>query len=212
MARPSNTAERRTQIARALLKVMARSGYEGASVADVAKVAKIAPGLVHYHFKNKLEILLAATDELAQDYAERLDRHLEAAGGDPERELRAFVDAHLRAGAEADPEALACWIDISGESLREPRVKKAFARVMAGSVSRLRDILERGTAQDLFSCKEPEVAAAAIVATIQGYFVLAANAREIIPPGSAARAAMAMCQGLVGGARSTSTPRARKGR
>jgi TetR/AcrR family transcriptional repressor of bet genes len=212
MARPSNTAERRTQIARALLKVMAKSGYEGASVADVAKVAKIAPGLVHYHFKNKLEILLAATDELAQDYTERLDRHMQAAGGDPEKELRAFVDAHLRAGAVADPEALACWIDISGESLREPRVRKSFARVMAGSATRVRDILERGTALGLFSCKEPEVAAAAIVATIQGYFVLAANAREIIPAGSAARAAMAMCEGLVRGSRPASPPRARKGR
>jgi TetR/AcrR family transcriptional repressor of bet genes len=209
MARPTNTAERRTQIARALLKVMAKSGYEGASVADVAKVAKVAPGLVHYHFKNKLEILLTAIDELAKDYEERLERHVGAADGNPEMELRAFVDAHLRAGAEADPDALACWIDISGESLREPRVKRAFARVMARSTSRLCDILKRGTALELFSCKEPEVAAAAIVATIQGYFVLAANAREVIPPGSAARAAMAMCEGLVGAPIAAKPPRGR---
>lgn len=211
MARPSNTAERRTQIARALLNVMAKTGYEGASIADVAKVAKIAPGLVHYHFKNKLEILLTATDELARDYEERLDRHLSAAGGDPECELRAFVDAHLHTGSEASPEALACWIDISGESLREPRIKKAFARVMAGAVGRLRDILERGAALELFACEEPEVAAAAIVAAIQGYFVLGATAREVIPRGSAARATMAMCKGLLGPA-STTTPPQRKGR
>jgi TetR/AcrR family transcriptional regulator, transcriptional repressor of bet genes len=211
MPRPSNTAERRTQIARALLKVMAKSGYEGASVADVAKVAKIAPGLVHYHFKNKLEILLAAIDELAADYEERLDRHLKTADGDPEKELRKFVDAHLHTGSEADPEALACWIDISGESLREPRVKKAFARVMANSAARVGDILERGTALEIFACKEPEVAAAAILATIQGYFVLGANAREVIPSGSAARATMAMCEGLVAPASPTRTPRG-KGR
>ncbi len=209
MARTSNTAERRTQIARALLKVMAKAGYEGASVADVAKVAKIAPGLVHYHFKNKLEILLAATEELARDYEGRLDRHLKAAGADPAKELRAFVDAHLHMGAEADPEALACWIDISGESLREPRVKKSFARIMAGSAGRLCDILKRGTALELFSCKEPEVAAAAIVATIQGYFVLGATAREVVPSGSAARATMAMCQGLIGSGSATTPPRGR---
>ncbi len=212
MARPSNTAERRTQIARALLKVMAKAGYEGASVADVAKVAKLAPGLVHYHFKNKLEILLAATEELAHDYGERLDRHLKAAGAYPEKELRVFVDAHLRMGAEADPEALACWIDISGEALREPRVRKAFARIMANSAQRLCDILKRGTALELFSCKEPDVAAAAIVATIQGYFVLGATAREVIPPGSAARATMAMCQGLIGTASATTHPRGKTGR
>jgi TetR/AcrR family transcriptional repressor of bet genes len=211
VARPSNTAERRTEIARALLKVMAKSGYEGASIADVAKVAKIAPGLVHYHYKNKLEILLAATDELAADYEQRLDRHLKAADGDPEKELRAFVDAHLRLGSEADPQALACWIDISGEALREPRVKKAFAQVIANSVDRLSDVVKRGTALGLFACKEPEVAAAAIVATIQGYFVLAANARHVIPKGSASRATMAMCEGLVGSGLATKPPKA-KGR
>ncbi len=200
MARPSNTAERRTQIARALLKVMARTGYEGASVADVAKVAKIAPGLVHYHFENKLEILLAATEELARDYEQRLDRHIEGAGADPMKELRTYVDAHLRMGAEADPEALACWIDISGESLREPRVKKVFARILASTAARLSDILRRGVLLEVFSCEEPDVAAAAIVATIQGYYVLGATAREVIPSGSAARATMAMCQGWIGAA------------
>jgi TetR/AcrR family transcriptional repressor of bet genes len=209
MARPTNTAERRTQIARALLKVMAKNGYEGASVADVAKVAAIAPGLVHYHYKNKLEILLAAIDELAADYDERLARHLGAARGDPEQELRAFVDAHLRTGDEADPEALACWIDISGEALREPRVKKAFARVTARSTATLADILRRGTAEKRFVCKEPDAAAAAVVALIQGYFVLAANARQLIPAGSAARTALAMCRGLMGPAPAARAPRAK---
>jgi TetR/AcrR family transcriptional repressor of bet genes len=177
---------------------MAKSGYERASVADVARVAQIAPGLVHYHFKNKLEILLEAVGELARDYEGRIARSLALAGGDPEKELRAFVDAHLRTGAGADPEALACWIDVSGESLREPKVRKAFARVLAGSVARVRDILERGTALGQFSCDEPTAAAAAVVATVQGYFVLAAAAREVVPPGSAARTAMAMCRGLIG--------------
>ena len=161
----------------------------------------------HYHFKNKLEILLSAVEELAKDYGVRLDRHLKVANGDPDLELRAFVDAHLHLGKEADPEALACWINISGEALREARVRKAFARVMSDSAARLCDILKRGTALELFSCAEPEVAAAAIVATIQGYYVLAATAREIIPHGSAARATMAMVEGLMAPSSATEPPR-----
>ena len=208
MPRPSNTAERRTQVARALLRVMAKTGYERASVADVAKVAKIAPGLVHYHFKNKLEILLAAVDELAKDYDERLARHLKTADGNPARELQVFIDAHLHAGSEADPQALACWIDISGEALRDSQVKKAFARVIAGSAERLRDILERGTALELFACDEPDVAAAALIAAIQGYFLLGATARDVVPRGSAARAVMSMCEGLV--VRGSATPAQRR--
>jgi TetR/AcrR family transcriptional repressor of bet genes len=198
MARPSNTAERRVQIARALLGVMARTGYAGAAISDVAKRAKIAPGLVHYHFKNKLEILLVAIDELESDYLGRLDARLAEADGEPEHELRAFIDAHLRLGKDADPIALACWIDVSGEALREPRVKRAFARVLSRSKERLGDILRRGVASGHFRCADPGAAAAAILATIQGYFVLGATARELVPRGSAARATAAMCEGLVG--------------
>ena len=82
---------------------------------------------------------------------------------------------------------------------------------MASSAGRLCDILKRGTALELFSCREPEVAAAAIVATIQGYFVLGATAREVIPSSSAARATMAMCRGLIGSGSATISPRG-KGR
>jgi TetR/AcrR family transcriptional repressor of bet genes len=198
VARPSNTAERRVQIARAMLGVMARTGYAGAAISDVAKLAKLAPGLVHYHFKNKLEILLVAIDQLEADYTGRLDARLAAAGSAPERELRAFVDAHLRLGKHADPAALACWIDVSAEALREPRVKKAFARVLARSTARLADIVNRGVQSGQFRCADPQVAAAAIVAAIQGYFVLGATARELIPRGTAAPATLAMCEGLLG--------------
>jgi len=53
MARPSNTDERRGQIVAALQAVMARAGYAGATIAAIARQAELAPGLVHYHFKDK---------------------------------------------------------------------------------------------------------------------------------------------------------------
>ena len=56
MSRPSNTEARRGQIVDAMVQVLAREGYEGASVQAVARVAGLAPGLVHYHFRRKLEI------------------------------------------------------------------------------------------------------------------------------------------------------------
>ena len=197
MGRPANTNERQAQIARALLHVMAKRGYDGATLADVAKEADIAPGLVHYHFKNKLEILLSAIAELAADYEARLAQHLEEAGDDVIAQLRAFIDAHLRVGAAADPAALACWINISGEALREPRVRKAFTRVLSGSVARVRAILDRGTTEGVFSCSDTDAAAAAIVATIQGYFVLAATARDLVPASSAAPATWTMARALL---------------
>ncbi|WP_438014355.1 TetR family transcriptional regulator [Sorangium sp. So ce315] len=211
MPRPSNTAERRAQIARALLKIMAERGYEGASIGAIAAAAHIAPGLVHYHFESKREILLAAVALLAQDHRDRLDRLLAAAGDDPAAELRAFIDAHLRVGEQADPAALACWICVGGEALRDDGVREAFAGALEGAVQRLVAIARRGARARVFSLPRAEIdaAAAAVVATLQGYFVLAATARHLIPPGSAADAAWAMASGLFG-LSSPATPATRR--
>ena len=67
MPRPSNTDERRAQIADALKRVMARKGYDGATVNDIAAEADLTPGLVHYHFRNKLEILLTEIVKIEAD-------------------------------------------------------------------------------------------------------------------------------------------------
>jgi len=197
MPRPANTDERRAQITRAFQKIMAKSGYDGAAIADVARAADLSPGLLHYHFKNKLEILLAVLDGLVQRHDRGLERRLALASGDPAEELSAFIDFHLGLGSEADPEALACWIVLSGEALRTPRVQKAFARALASMIERLATILGRGVERGAFCAVDPAVAAPALVAAIQGYFVLAATAPDSIPPGSAATSVKRMASGLL---------------
>jgi TetR/AcrR family transcriptional repressor of bet genes len=198
MARPSNTEERRMQIARGLLRVMASRGYDGASIADVARSAQLTPGLIHYHFKDKREILLVALSDLAARHEERLAEALARAGDDPGGQVAAFIDLHLGLGAQADPEALACWIVLSGEALKEPRVQAAFEQTIAATTARFTTVIERGLAAGTFRCDDPQAAAAALVATIHGYFVLAATARAVIPKGSAASSARAMAAGLLG--------------
>ncbi len=197
MARPSNTVERRAQIAHGLIKVMARRGYDGASIADVAAAAKLTPGLVHYHFKDKREILLAALAELAAAHDARLDRALARAGGDPAKEVDAFLDAHLGLGAEADPQALAVWVLLGGEALRDPKVRAGYEQTLASSQRRLAEAIARGVARKAFRCADPQAAASALIATIHGYFALAATARTLIPRGSAAASARKMAKGLL---------------
>jgi len=201
MARIANTDERREQIARAFQKVMAKQGYDGAAITDVARAAGLTPGLLHYHFKNKLEILLAVLDGLASRHAEALSRHLAGAGADPAKELAAFIDFHLALGSQADPETLACWITLIGEALRTPRVKRAFEEAITSILQRLAAILRRGAEARLFACEDPDAAASAIVAAIQGYYVLAATARSTIPRGSAAASVKRMAEGLLHPAR-----------
>jgi TetR/AcrR family transcriptional regulator, transcriptional repressor of bet genes len=198
MPRPSNTQQRRAQITGALAKVMARRGYDGATVADVAKAARLSPGLVHYHFKNKQEILLAMLADLVARHDAGLERRLLEAAGDPEREISAFIDFHLGRGADADPQALSCWILLSGEALRDAKVRAPFEAALENTARRAARIIVTGIEQGVFACDSVEAAASAIVAVIQGYFVLAASARNVIPKGSAASSAKCMALALLG--------------
>ena len=198
MPRPSNTEARRAQIADALIGVMAERGYDGASIADIATRAGLTPGLVHYHFQSKLDILLVALARVVQRHRERLLEHLAALDGSAAHQVSAFVDFHLGLGKSADPEALACWILLSGEALRQPKVQLEYERAVCDLVELVSTILRAGIAAGELHAEDPVAAAAAIVASIQGYFVLAATARSCIPRGSAARSTLRMAEGLLG--------------
>lgn len=176
---------------------MARQGFDGATIADIARAAGLTPGLVHYHFQNKLEILTALVDQLASRHAERLRCALAAAGDDPTRRLAAFIDLHLDIES-AQPEAVAVWTALAGEALRAPAVRLAFRRGLESARAPLVAIIEAGVADARFTTPDPSAAAAALLALTQGYLVLAATTDEIIPRGSAAGAARAAAAGLLG--------------
>jgi len=196
MARRSNTDERRAQIVAALLAVMAKHGYEGATIGDIAAKARLVPGLVHYHFANKLEILVEATRVLAADHEHALEQAVSGAA-DASQALAAIVDVHLGLGAHADAERLACWIQIAGEAIRHPQVRAEFRAVVASLARRIEEAIRRGVAAGELACDDPAAAGAAITAAIEGYFVMAATARDVIPRGSAADCTRRMLAGLV---------------
>ena len=191
------------------MRVMAKRGYDGASIADIAKAAHLTPGLVHYHFKSKQEILLAALHDLVSHHDARLETAFSKVGGDPAGEIAAFIDFHLGLGADADPEALACWVLLSGEALRENKVRVEFEKALEATVARVGEVIRRGVETQTFACDDASAAASALVAVVQGYFVMAATARKAIPKGSAARSARSMAEGLLRPARPLTTQGAR---
>ena len=198
MPRPSNRQQRRRQIAGAMLDVMAERGYDRASIAEVATRAGLNQGLLHYHFKNKQGILVAALRELVDRHAARLDVVLAGSSDEPAGQVKAFIDFHLGLGAAADQKVLSIWLVMSGEALRQSAVQTEYEKALGAITGRLQTIIEQGIKEGLFDCPDAAIAASALMATIQGYFVLAATARRLIPRGSAAGAAVRMAAGLLG--------------
>jgi TetR/AcrR family transcriptional repressor of bet genes len=199
MPRPSQVAQRRAQLIRALAQVMAQQGYEAASIREIAQAAGLAPGLVHHYFPDKEALLVALTEVLGARWLTRLD---EAAGLAPEARLRRMIALHLSVD-EASPEELASWLQIIGEAARRPAVGAVWADVVAGLRARLVSALtalarSRGRTLDV------EAAAAALLALIYGGLTLGSSAGG--PPGYAAAAAWALVEALLAAAPSDDGP------
>lgn len=171
--------------------VMAKKGFDGSSIGDIAKAARLTTGLVHYHFKDKLEILHELAVSLARENLSGLRAHLAPFAGKPAQALDALIDFYLGVGTTARPEVMACWIALSGEALRHKSINKVFGAALADLQQLVVELLKDSGPRD------PEAAAAGLIATIQGYFVLAGTARAVIPKGSAAKTVKQMAKGLV---------------
>jgi TetR/AcrR family transcriptional regulator, transcriptional repressor of bet genes len=195
VGRPSNRAQRRAEIVDGLQTVMALQGYEAASVAEVAKAAGLTTGLVHYHFKSKQEILLALIDRLGQAVEDRAGPRV-AKAATPRAKLDALLDVHLARG-QGDPEALACWVAIGAEAIRQPAVREAYGAVLGRRVERFAALLREALVRAGSSTRGAKAGAAALSATIEGYFQLAAASPDLVPRGSAARSAKRMLDGLL---------------
>ncbi len=61
------------RIVEAAYRILAESGYESTSIKEIARRAGVAPGLVHYYFKSKEELLSAALKEGSDQYTRDLD-------------------------------------------------------------------------------------------------------------------------------------------
>lgn len=61
--RTEKLEDRRRQIRHAATKVFARKGYHETRIADIAKEAGVAYGLVYHYFKNKEEILASIFED-----------------------------------------------------------------------------------------------------------------------------------------------------
>ena len=70
--------DRRTQILEAARAVLARQGYAETSTKDIAREAGVAPGLLHYYFDSKEEILVQVVEALGRDI---VSSHREAVQG-----------------------------------------------------------------------------------------------------------------------------------
>jgi TetR/AcrR family transcriptional repressor of bet genes len=181
----------------ALLAVMAERGYEGASVQAIARRAGLAPGLIHYHFATKQEILLEAIRQLT-DIVQQRFQALARGTATPLARLRAFIDARLARGSGASPPAVAAWVIVGAEAVRQPEVKVAYQEAMRAQQALLEPLLGELAGKAL-SAREVRHLCGIVLAAIEGAFQLSVSAQDVMPRGYAARTLMALIESRLQG-------------
>jgi TetR/AcrR family transcriptional repressor of bet genes len=172
---------------------MAEHGYAKATVQAIARAAHLTPGLIHYHFRSKQEVLIALIEALA----EVVRRRLRSAAADPEHRLHAAIEAFVGTEAGVEPEAVACWVVIGAEAVRQPEVRELYESVMRQVISGFEAIFRDAMQKHGGSAAEAPAAALATVAAIEGFFRLGVGAPACVPPGTAARAVRAIADAFL---------------
>jgi len=93
--RRGNYEKRMASILKAASRVIAKNGFDGASVRDVAAKGKIGLSGIYYYFKNKDEMLYAIQQHAFTTLVERLRQKLDEADS-PEARVKAVIDNHFR--------------------------------------------------------------------------------------------------------------------
>ncbi len=178
---------------------MAERGYAKATVQAIAKAAGLTPGLVHYHFESKQQILIALIEELAETVRARL----RANAATQQDRLQAAIDAFVGTAAGIEARAVACWVVIGAEAVREPAVRALYESVMRQLISEFEEILQEAMQKQGGSGADAAAAAVAVVAAIEGFFRLAAGAPSCVPVGTAAASIRAIADAFVAADRRT---------
>lgn len=196
MPRKSNTEDRRTQIVLAMLAVVATNGYERATIQLIAKQAGLAPGLVHYHFKDKREILIALTKHLS-DYVYQRYLKFSAGTDTAQQRLHAYLQARLGFGAGASTDAVAAWVIVGSEAIRDELVREVYQDAIGSEIKLLRELLSGYFAEQERSQTNVSRLAAVLMAFIEGAFQLSSAARKVMPRGYAVEAALLLVDRFV---------------
>jgi AcrR family transcriptional regulator len=114
--------QRREQMLRAALDVIAERGYAESRIADVAERAGTSPALVIYYFKTKDQLLTEAIRFSEDNWYEagmRRMAEIPTAAG----KLEEIVAMSTLPEADAEPESSwALWLDLWAQAVRHPEV------------------------------------------------------------------------------------------
>jgi len=123
----THRADNRKRLIAAGYTVLSEKGYEATTVKEVARVADVSPGLFHYYFASKEELLVAVLHEAGVRYG-RLMRDLRASV--PADRFLGTAFAALRERVRQEPGWYRLHYELYALGLRNPTLRPVLGDML----------------------------------------------------------------------------------
>jgi len=172
ISEPSEEQQKtKERIIAAASKVLAEKGYEATTLREISREAQAAPGLVHYYFGGKDELLVEVLQAAGRRFHQRMERLVQQVPA--EQSLEAFL-TQLHERVELEPEVYRLRYESFSLGLHnpliEPRVRERLAQRRDELGSVIAKVLENseGTEGVQSSSLDPTLLAALLLSIFDG--------------------------------------------
>ncbi|WP_017581248.1 TetR/AcrR family transcriptional regulator [Nocardiopsis valliformis] len=161
----------RTRILDAAVELIARDGYDGVRLAEIAKRAGASTALLHYHFANRAQLLAAAISHSLDRERSRAERRAHAQErSSPAERVADQIDFWLPISPDDVREWL-LWSELEGRAVRDQDLAKALTDLYTRLRAPLVEAIADGVATGDFGPCDPEESAAVAHALLGGMTV-----------------------------------------
>lgn len=162
-------SDKQVHMVRATYRLIGERGMHRVSLQEIAEAAGVSKGLVPYYFKTKENLILATMRWVLFQVSERI--HQAIAGVETPRErLVALLDA-IWAEPEANRRYYVVYLDLVEYAAREHRFGE-LSQTFRETVNALyAEVIRAGARTGAFRVADPDEAAAAMRALVEGFFL-----------------------------------------
>ncbi len=170
MSRDALKEARRVQLMEATIDCIAARGFADLTLADVARTAGLAVGLVNFYFKSKDQLLIETLRHLVDDYIKQTNENFRTAGPGAAAQVEAMIESDFHR-AVANRKKVTVWYAFWGETRWRPEFLKICQGLSDTFHAETREIFARLVAEGGYQDVDPDIVARGFDAMIDGLWL-----------------------------------------
>ena len=159
MSRSKAKEEKSQLIMNTALKVFSEKGYDNATIADIAKSAKVSMGLPLYYFTNKEDLACKALEFSSEQITNSILKDI--TGNSPEEIATSFINS-FRKNIKIYPDFYPFYFEMWSASRRNKKIKKVFRTALDNTINATKEILGNAQAKGFLSIGLEDIESIAI--------------------------------------------------